>query len=211
MTQPISAKHNIKNRYQTESTSCSILSCGSTIDELKIQPGEIVLDLGCGRGGDTLEAARQTGSDGIAFGLDLTEAMITEAKESARLMAAENARFVVGDIEDLPFKNEFFHGVTSNCVINHASDKSLVFREICRVLRPDGRFVIADAVTSEPLPQEIKDDPEAWAQCFGGAVTEQEYLTAIRNAGFKQVDILNRREYVKNGFDFISLTIKAVK
>jgi hypothetical protein len=71
--------------------------------------------------------------------------------------------------------------------------------------------VVADAVTKNPLPEHVKNDPEAWAQCYGGAVTETEYLNAIQKAGFSEIEILNRREYLKNGYDFISLTIKAVK
>ena len=85
------------------------------------------------------------------------------------------------------------------------------FQEIFRVLKPNGRFVISDAVTKSPLPIEVKNDPEAWAQCYGGAVTEKEYLKSIISAGFYDVQILKRREYLKNGYDFISLTILASK
>lgn len=201
----------IINRYEGESAGACILSCGNTLDELAIEPGEMILDLGCGRGADTIRAAELSGKSGTVIGLDLTQAMIDQAIENAVDEGVENVVFIRGDIEDLPFADGIFDGVMSNCVINHARDKKKAYSEIQRILRPGGRFAVADAVTKEPLPLDVKNDPEAWAQCFGGAVTEEEYLESILAAGFKKVEILNRREYVKNGYDFISLTIKAVK
>jgi ubiquinone/menaquinone biosynthesis C-methylase UbiE len=201
----------IQDRYEPEATACSCLGCGSTVETLRIAEGERILDLGCGRGEETLEAASLTGPTGLATGLDLTSAMVVQAKENAKAAGVSNATFVQGDIESLPFPDESFDGVMSNCVINHAKDKTVVYREINRVLKPGGRFVIADAVTKQPLPPEVKNDPQAWAECYGGAITEEEYLEAIQSVGFSRIDIINRREYIKNGYDFASLTIKAVK
>ena len=201
----------IQDRYEGEAAACCSLGCGSTLDSLAIGEGERILDLGCGRGEETLEAAALVGCKGLATGLDLTEAMVEKARESAAQAGAQNTVFVQGDIESLPFSDESFDGVMSNCVINHARDKAKVYQEIRRVLRQGGRFVVADAVTKQPLPQEVKDDPEAWAQCYGGAITEKEYFEAIQSAGFSDIYIINRREYIKNGYDFVSLTIKAVK
>lgn len=201
----------IMERYEEQSAQICVLSCGNTLDDLNVKKGEVILDLGCGRGEETIEAAKQAGPEGLAIGLDLTESMVIQAIANATKEKIKNAAFTQGDIENLPFKEEIFDGVISNCVINHARDKNKVYREIHRVLKPNGRFVVADAVTKDPLPAEVKNDPEAWAQCFGGAVTEEEYLDSILTAGFGKVEILNRREYRKNGYDFISLTIKAVK
>lgn len=201
----------IQDRYEKEAASCCSLGCGSTLEALEILPGERILDMGCGRGEDTLKAAHLVGPGGLATGLDLTAAMVTKARENGAAACITNAVFVQGDIEDLPFSDSSFDGVMSNCVINHAPDKLKVYQEIRRVLSPGGRFVVADAVTKYPLPPEVKSDEEAWAQCYGGAVTETEYLEAIQEAGFSIIYILSRREYIKNGYDFISLTIKAVK
>jgi len=201
----------IQGRYEEEAESCCSLGCGSTLDALEIMPGERILDLGCGRGEDTLQAAHLVGPGGLATGLDLTAAMVTKARENSAKACIANAVFVQGDIEDLPFSDSSFDGVMSNCVINHAPDKLKVYQEIRRVLSPGGRFVVADAVTKYPLPPEVKNDSKAWAQCYGGAVTETEYLEAIQEAGFSLIYILSRREYIKNGYDFVSLTIKAVK
>lgn len=189
----------------------SSLSCGGNIGYLDIKPGETLLDLGCGRGAETLQAASLAGPNGKAFGLDITPAMVETAQAAAQEAGVSNADFFYGNIEALPFPQEMFDAVLSNCVINHAPNKRKVYSEIWRVLKRGGRFVVSDAVTKVPLPPEIKNDPEAVAQCFGGAVTEFEYMQAIRSSGFRNIKILNRREYIKNGFDFISLTIQAFR
>ena len=204
-------QENIQARYTQEASACSNLSCGNNMDILQISRGEAILDLGCGRGTDTLEAARRTGQTGFAVGLDLTQAMVETAARNAAEGCISNVRFVCGDIESLPFDEGTFDAVISNCVINHARDKTKVYKEIYRVLKPGGRFVVSDAVTKTPLPDTVKNDPEAWAQCFGGAVTEQEYFDSIHLAGFGRTEVKKRREYKKNTYDFISLTIQAFK
>jgi ubiquinone/menaquinone biosynthesis C-methylase UbiE len=201
----------IQKRYTQKAEDNDGLSCGNNIAFLNISPGECILDLGCGCGNETLDAARLTGPEGLSYGMDITDAMIVKAVSMAETMGASNAKFIKGNIEELPFDDGYFDAIMSNCVINHARDKNEVYREIYRVLKEGGRFVISDAVTKERLPDDVKNDPEAWAQCYGGAVTEQEYLDSICSSGFSKVNILNRREYVKNTYDFISLTILAEK
>lgn len=201
----------IQSRYTKESAGSCNLSCGNNIAFLNITPGECILDLGCGSGNETIDVAKLTGPKGMSYGLDITDAMIVKAASMAETMGLSNAKFIHGDIENLPFENESFDAIMSNCVINHAKDKEKVYREIFRVLKKGGRFVISDAVSKEPLPDDVKNDPEAWAQCYGGAVTEKEYLDYIHDSGFDKIKILKRREYIKNSFDFISLTILAEK
>lgn len=201
----------IMTRYEEESSSSCTLGCGNTLENLNVEKGEIILDLGCGRGEDTILISKMTGATGKAVGLDLTKEMIQVANEKAMSENIANVNFVQGDIEMLPFDDNSFDGVVSNCVINHAKDKRKVYSEIYRVLKPGGRFIVADAVTKYPLPMEVKNDPEAWAQCYGGSITEEEYLESIYSSGFENIDIINKREYLKNGYDFASLTIKAVK
>jgi len=203
--------NEIQTRYTKESTDSCNLSCGSNLDFLKIVPGEHILDLGCGRGNETIQAAILTGNEGKVVGLDITDAMLDAANSSAEGIGVSNVWFIKGDIEALPFEEASFDAIMSNCVINHAKSKKKVCSEIFRVLKLNGRFVISDAVTKSPLPIEVKNDPEAWAQCYGGAVTEKEYLKSIISAGFYDVEILKRREYLKNGYDFISLTILGSK
>lgn len=206
-----SIEGKIQLRYGNESENQSNLSCGNNLNFLNIKYGERVLDLGCGRGFETIDAARLTGYTGEVVGLDITPKMLKVAQENARNQNVTNIKFITGDIENLPFDDESYDAVMSNCVINHAKDKSKVYREVHRVLKDNGRFVVSDAVTKYPLPESIKNDPDQWAACFGGAITEGEYLNSIRNAGFNEIEILKRKEYIKNGYDFISLTIRAYK
>jgi arsenite methyltransferase len=203
--------NEIQARYTEESSKNCNLSCGSNLEYLELVSGETILDLGCGRGRETILAADRVGPGGQAVGLDITQAMIDQAKAQAKLTSKNNIKFVLGDIENLPFEDATFHAVMSNCVINHARSKRRAYTEIQRVLKPGGRFVISDAVTKMPLPESIKNDPQAWAECFGGAVTQEEYLASILDAGFAQVQILHQREYNKNGYDFVSLTIMGHK
>lgn len=207
----IAIKNRIKARYAQESTVNYSLSCGNNLDYLKLTSGERVLDLGCGAGHETLQAAVLVGDQGVAVGLDLTPEMLAQARQNAIEKGLDNTYFVNSSIEHLPFDNNTFDAIMSNCVINHAPDKNQVYREIFRVLKSGGRFVVSDAVSKEDLPGHIKNNPDQWAACFGGAITEEKYLQCIREAGFTNVNILSRREYLKNGYDFASLTIQAIK
>lgn len=202
---------DITERYSDKhKTSCS-LSCGDNYKFLSLKPGNKVLDLGCGYGRDTLKAANLVGNTGLAVGLDLTPKMVEAANEIAVRENIKNVRFVVGNIEQLPFNENSFDIVVSNCVINHARNKTRVFHEINRVLKIKGIFVISDVMCKYPLPDNIKNDSQQWAGCFGGAVTPEEYLKCIEKAKFISISVVNSREYIKNGYEFISLTIKAGK
>ena len=198
-----------QTRYRELAGDSCNLSCGNNLAFLDLKPGNHLLDLGCGRGLETIRAAKLVGRTGLAVGLDLTPEMIAKAVENAAREGITNVHFMAGEIERLIFEDQSFDAVISNCAINHARNKTMVFHEIHRILKPTGKMVISDAVSKIPLPEHIKNDPEAWAACFGGAVTEWEYLQSIKTAGFDNIEILKRREYLKNGYDFISLTIRA--
>jgi len=201
----------IQKRYALESTTESNLGCMPTLEHAAVQPGESLLDLGCGRGTEAMTAARLVGPEGLVIGVDATPEMVYEAVLQAWDAGTDNAFFVEGDLEQLEFENASFDVVVSNCAINHASDKEQVFREMYRVLKFGGRFVISDPVSLESLPLEVKSDPLAWADCFGGAVTEPELIDCIEKAGFEKVTVLHRKDYVKNGYPFRSVTISGLK
>lgn len=200
----------IITRYTQEDES-SNLSCGGNMIYLRLKPGEKALDLGCGRGTETLQAAAAVGNQGFVWGLDLTPRMLEIARERARSENMDQIEFIQGTMEEIPLPDASLDAVLSNCAINHAPDKLRVYREIFRVLKPGGRFVVSDIMTDNPLPQEIKEDPEAIAACFGGAITVREYEQALAAAGFPEIDIYKERRYLKNGYDMISRTFRGVK
>ena len=163
------------------------LGCGNPIAIAELRPGERVLDLGSGGGIDCFFAAQQVGESGEVWGLDMTPDMIQLARHNAEQVAAKNVRFRLGEIEDIPFGDGAFDVIISNCVINLSTDKPQVFREAFRVLAPGGRLRVSDMVwTSEPPAG--RADLESWAGCVAGALRVDDYLDAIRTAGFIDVD-----------------------
>lgn len=200
----------IVKRYTAEDEN-SNLSCGGNITFLDLHPGEKVLDLGCGRGEETLQAATLVGGDGFAWGLDITPKMIERAQESADQVSSKNVAFLLSSMEEIPIGDESLDAVLSNCAINHVEDKVAVYREIHRLLKSGGRFVVSDIMTETPLPSKIKQDPEAVAACFGGAITVKEYEEVLVSAGFDRIEILKERRYVKNGYEMISRTFQGRK
>lgn len=198
-------------RYEGLSTSCDSLSCGSALELADPKPGEVLVDLGCGRGRDVIRAAGKVGPAGQAVGVDSTEAMLAAARRAVP-PSMSNARFVRSDLARLDLADGFADVVVSNCAVNHAPDKAAVYAEVHRVMKAGGRFVISDIVAERELPAAVRADPEAWAACYGGAIPEADYLTAVRAGGFGEVSVLSRSEpYEKEGVWLRSLTLQGAK
>ena len=161
--------------------------CGNPVAIAELAPGEAVLDLGSGGGIDCFLASRQVGPGGTVWGLDMTPDMVQLARHNAETVGAVNVRFRLGEIEDIPFPDGSFDAVISNCVINLTTDKPQVFREAFRVLKPGGRVRVSDMVLTAELPPEQRADLEAWAGCVAGALPLEDYLDAVRAAGFSDV------------------------
>jgi arsenite methyltransferase len=138
------------------------LGCGNPLDMANLKEGESVLDLGSGAGFDAFLAAQTVGVDGRVVGVDMTFEMVEKARENAEKLGIENADFRVGEIEDLPVVDGSIDAVISNCVINLSPDKPAVYREIHRVLKPGGRISISDVLRIGEIPEEIKNDIEAY-------------------------------------------------
>jgi SAM-dependent methyltransferase len=201
----------VRSRYARLAGESSALACGAALDLSEPRPGEVLVDLGCGRGQDVLRAAERVGPTGAAIGVDSSEAMLARARESVPA-GARNVRLLRSDLAALDLPDGSADVVISNCSINHAPDKGAVYREIRRVLRPGGRFVVSDVVSLEELPPSVRADPAAWAACYGGAIPEPEYLAAIRGAGFEKVEVLQRTEpYRKGSVQVRSLTLKGTR
>ena len=193
------------------------LGCGNPAAMAELETGEVVLDLGSGAGVDVFLAASKVGPTGRAIGVDMTEEMVDKAEGVARNYGYHNVEFRLGEIEKLPVGNESVDVIISNCVINLSADKSKVFQEAYRVLKPRGRLIVSDIVSEGALPDEIKDDPDAWACCIGGALEKQEYLEKIKKAGFEDVEIVASREFYTGNIanqtkgKLLSITVKAYK
>ena len=161
--------------------------CGNPTAIAELSLGEAVLDLGSGGGIDCFLAAKQVGPDGEVWGVDMTPDMVQLARHNAEAVGADNVRFRLGEIEDIPFAEDTFDVIISNCVINLSTDKPQVFREAFRVLKPGGRLRVSDMVLTADLPTDERADLEAWAGCVAGALPVEEYLSHIRAAGFSDV------------------------
>lgn len=166
--------------------------CASPIGNADVREGETVLDLGSGGGIDVFRASKIVGPRGRVIGVDATPEMIAKARQTAQEYGYKNVDFRLGEIEHLPLESNTVDLIVSNCVINLAVDKHAVFTEALRVLKPGGRFVVADVVALEPIPDRIKTDPEAWSSCMSGALEEDEYVTSLKRSGFTGVRWLQR-------------------
>jgi len=165
------------------------LGCGNPIALASLAEGETVLDLGAGAGFDCFLAANRGGKTGKVIGIDMTPEMIEKARENTRKGDYENVEFRLGEIENIPAADNSVNVVISNCVINLSPDKKRVFRETFRVLKPGGRIMISDIVLLKELPDFIKSSIEAYVGCLSGAMLRDEYIKAIREAGFQEVKI----------------------
>lgn len=175
------------------------LSCGNPVSFAQLQEGDVVLDLGSGAGRDVFLAAQRVGAKGRVIGVDMTPEMLALAARNAEKFRAAtgltNVEFRKGQIEDLPVKDGEVSVVMSNCVINLSPDKPQVFREAFRALRAGGRLLVSDIVLLRPLPESARKSEALYAACIAGAINKQEYMKAIRDAGFKQVEILSDKVY----------------
>src|SRR2546428_9648167 len=177
------------------------LGCGNPTLLADLHPGETVLDLGSGAGIDVLLSARRVSPGGHAYGLDMTDEMLAVARGNQTKAGVANATFLKGTIEEIPLADAAVDVVISNCVINLAADKSAVLREAFRVLRPEGRFAVADMVAIEELAPEVKKRLDLWAGCVAGTISIDEYTGALRDAGFREVDIEVTREVRLDGVE----------
>jgi arsenite methyltransferase len=172
-----------------EGESAISYGCGDPITLASLQPGQTVLDLGSGAGLDCFFAAKKVGGTGKVIGVDMTPEMIERARTSAERMNIANVEFRQGLIEDLPVESNTVDVIISNCVINLSPDKSKVFAETFRVLKPGGKLAVSDIVTDGQLPESIKQSLSAWAGCVAGAVDAKDYIGMMEAVGFTNISI----------------------
>ncbi len=206
------------------------LGCGLPTQYATIQPGDTVLDLGCGAGNDVFVARSITGVEGKVIGVDMTPEMIDKARSNAAKLGYENVDFRLGEIEALPVAGSSVDVVISNCVLNLVPDKAKAFAEIFRVLKPGGRFSISDIVLEGELPEEMQSAAALYAGCVAGALQQKIYLGLIEANGFENIrimksqaitlpdEIVNRylddtqlRNFRESGTGIYSITVSAEK
>lgn len=190
------------------------LGCGNPTALASINEGDTVLDLGSGAGFDCFLAARKAGETGRVIGVDMTPEMIEKARENAQKGAYHNVEFRLGEIEDLPVEDNSVDLVISNCVINLSTDKRKVFEEAFRVLKPGGSATVSDIVLLKELPRAIRESTHAYTGCVAGALMKDDYIQAIKDAGFEDVEITEEvsfpLEYFTNTADPICLEASAM-
>jgi SAM-dependent methyltransferase len=165
------------------------LGCGNPLAMARIEPGTTVLDLGSGAGFDAFLAWQRVGPSGRVIGVDMTDEMLEQARKNAAELGATNVEFRKGQIEKLPVEDASVDLVISNCVINLSVDKSAVFREIRRVLKPGGQFAVSDLVLLKKLPPEIEKDVTAYVGCVAGASLLNDYIRFALDAGLTELSV----------------------
>ena len=190
--------------------------CGSPVGAAALNPGESMIDLGCGAGIDCFIAAKKVGAEGRVYGIDMTDQMLEVARacqpKVADSLGYDAVDFQKGYLEQIPLDDAVADVVTSNCVINLSPDKPRVLREIWRVLKDHGRMVVADIVSDREVPPRMRADGRLWGECISGALTEEAFLSVIERSGFYGVSILKKSFWKEvEGCTFSSVTVRAYK
>jgi arsenite methyltransferase len=193
------------------------LGCGAPLNFANIQSGENIVDLGSGAGIDVFLASKMVGNEGKVIGIDMTDEMLEKARKVAIKNNYKNVEFIKGDKEEkVPIEDNSINVVISNCVINLTSNKTNTFKEVYRILKKygKGKMIISDLITTKEIS---KDDINAdnWCSCIDGALTKENYLKGIRNAGFQNIEILNEKNFMdesnfSDGRKIVSITVRAI-
>lgn len=160
-----------------------------------VRSGETVVDLGSGSGMDSFIAALKVGETGKVFGVDMTDEQLAKAERLRTRDGFVTVTYIKGYIDKVPLSDAVADAVISNGVINLAVDKPAVFREVARMLRPGGRFAIADIITEVQLPDGITCNSTLWAACIGGAMQKDAYILGIEAAGLHVQRVVPNERY----------------
>ena len=183
-----SGSYSVEDLKSTGLSESVSLGCGNPTMLARLEPGQVVLDLGSGAGLDVLLSAKRVGPGGHAYGVDMTDEMLALANANRAKAEIRNATFLRGTIENVPLPDASVDVVISNCVINLAEDKRAVIKEAFRVLRPGGLFAVADMVELNPLDERLKKQLDSWAGCISGTIPVDQYRAALLEAGFTEPD-----------------------
>jgi arsenite methyltransferase len=193
------------------------LGCGAPLNFAELKDGETLVDLGSGAGIDAFLASKLVGNEGKVIGIDMTDRMLEKARENAIKNNYKNIEFRKGDIEErIPIEDNSVDVVISNCVINLTSNKTNTFKEVYRVLQKEGkgRMIISDLITTKEISKD-SINTNNWCSCIDGALTKENYLKSIKDAGFQNIEVLNEKTYMDesnftDGRKIISIIVRAV-
>ena len=212
----VAVGYNGKSLESIPKSSILGLGCGAPLNFANLKDGEVVVDLGSGAGIDAFLASREVKDSGKVIGIDFTDEMLQKATSAAKENGFTNVEFRKGDIEDsIPVEDNSVDVAISNCVINLAADKLKTFKEIHRILKKDGkgRMIISDLVTNKEVHGESINS-EDWCSCIDGALTKENYINSIREAGFEEIKVLSEQLYLSedktDGRRIVSLVIGAM-
>jgi arsenite methyltransferase len=194
------------------------LGCGAPLNYADIKEGETVVDLGSGAGIDVFLVSKKVTDTGKVIGIDMTDEMLEKARKVAIKNNYKNIEFRKGDIEEkIPVEDNSVDIVISNCVINLTSNKTNTFKEIYRILKKDGqngRMIISDLITTKEISEDYINTNN-WCSCIDGALTKENYLRSIEDAGFQNIEVLNEKTYMdenhfSDGRKIVSITVRAI-
>ncbi len=202
----------ITQRYDQLSGQECCLSCGGAFSLATIHEGFVCVDLGAGKGLDVLRMASLAGEKGFAYGVDISDKMMEVALQNAERLKISNVKFIKSPLEQIDLEAGIADVIISNCTLNHSLDQAVVWKEIARILKPGGAFVISDIYALEEIPGEYRNDPQAVSECWAGAVTREKYMDNIRQAGLSDIEILEESTpYEKGKTRVASFTVKGNK
>jgi arsenite methyltransferase len=201
--------YTIEQRGQLpNAATLASLGCGNPTAVADLNEGEVVLDLGSGGGIDVILSAKRVGPTGVAYGLDMTDEMLSLARKNAQEAGIANVHFLKGVIEQIPLPADSVDVVISNCVINLSVDKPAVLTEMARVLKPGGRVGVTDVVAEDRLTPEQRAERGSYVGCVAGALSRSEYVEGLKAAGFEDASVEFTHE-VADGMH--GAIVKAVK
>jgi arsenite methyltransferase len=193
------------------------LGCGAPLNFAELKIGETLVDLGSGAGIDAFLASKLVGNEGKVIGIDMTDRMLEKARKAAIINNYKNVEFRKGDIEErIPVEDNSVDVVISNCVINLTSNKTNTFKEVYHVLQKKGkgRMIISDLITTKEISKD-NINTNNWCSCIDGALTKENYLQSIRDAGFENIEVVNEKTYMdetnfSDGRKIISIIVRAI-
>ena len=193
------------------------LGCGAPLNFADLKRDETLVDLGSGAGIDAFLASKLLGKEGKVIGIDMTDAMLEKARKTSITNNYNNVEFRKGDIEEkIPIEDNSVDVVISNCVINLTSNKTNTFKEIYRILKKNenARMIISDLITTKEINNN-NINTDNWCSCIDGALTKENYLQSIKDAGFQNIEILNEKTYMdenhfNDGRKIVSIIVKAI-